>query len=176
MSQCKKSSQRLSLIGTIVLTFSLVMHPSSAQAGWFDWLLGSSPVTGTPSGRRTGGGDRSGSCPKSASSLTALAPLYKGEDGEHFILGSTVSAYPTLWFYLPYSVTETRPAELRIEEHQGQYIFDRTIATITQASVGVIGISLPPGKIAPLEVGEPRYFKFVIRCDPQDSSANKFVS
>ncbi|MGA7937908.1 MAG: DUF928 domain-containing protein, partial [Kovacikia sp.] len=90
--------------------------------------------------------------------------------------GSTVSAYPTLWFYLPYSVTETRLAELRVEEHQGQYIFDRTIATITQASAGVIGISLPPGKMAPLEVGEPRYFKFVIRCDPQDSSANKFVS
>ncbi|UBF26662.1 DUF928 domain-containing protein [Kovacikia minuta CCNUW1] len=175
MNQPKPSTRWGRLIGAISLVLFTTLGSSPAQAGWFDWLLGRSPVSGTPTGRRTGGGDRSGSCPKSNTSLTALAPLYKAKDGQQFILGSTVSTHPTLWFYLPYEINENRPAELRIEERQNTYRLDRTIVTLTKAPAGVIGVPLPPDQVAPLKVGEPRYFTFVIRCDPKDSSANKFV-
>jgi hypothetical protein len=178
MKQFNQFTQWLKFAGVITIIFSLVLHSSTAQAGWFDWLFGSSPVSGTPSGRRTGGGDRSGSCPKVSTPLTALAPLYKTKDGNQFTLGATVSEFPTLWFYLPYEISKTRPAELRVEEHDSNqnYIFDTTILTLTNASPGIIGIRVPQNAVAPLSINGQRYFTFVVRCDPSDSSTNKFVS
>ncbi len=178
MKQFNQFTQRLKFIGVITIILSLVLHPSKAQAGWFDWLFGSSPVSGTPSGRRTGGGDRSGSCPKVNIPLTALAPLYKTKDGNQFTLGATASKFPTLWFYLPYQITEARPAELRVEERDANqdYIFDKTVLTLTNASPGIVGIRVPQNAVSPLPINGQHYFTFVVRCDPSDSSTNKFVS
>jgi hypothetical protein len=121
-----------------------------------------------------------------------LAPLYSTKDGNQFILGATASDHPTLWFYLPYAIAEPSAtqtqqgtsntsvnnvtAELWLEEYypQTQEYSQRTILTLPDTKPGIIGIPLPATE-PPLVVGKTYHWIFVVRCDPDDASTNKFT-
>ncbi len=132
------------------------------------------PPTGNPP-QTSGAGSRGGigSCPAVNTPLTALVPKMETTNGE-FVWGRTREARPTVWVYVPYTLSPKLPAELRLREQDanGQPI-NTTIARLTEASPGVIGLRFPPGKT--LKTNQIYYWSFVVLCDPNDSSANQFV-
>lgn len=124
-----------------------------------------------------GAATRSGSCPAVATPLTALVPTYTLAGGTVIGLQQTVDPHPTLWFYLPYDLTGDRPAELRLEQAaQGpRYVTQRTVLRLTGVKAGIIGVQVPETEPA-LEVGATANWTFVVLCDPEDASSNKFVN
>ncbi|MBL1178131.1 DUF928 domain-containing protein [Pantanalinema sp. GBBB05] len=133
------------------------------------------PQTGRASVTR-GAATRSGTCSSVPLPLTALVPTHTLTTGEVMGIQQTTSAYPTLWVYLPYELTPERPAELRLEiPATGQYVTQRTVLRLTAVKAGIIGIQIPATE-APLKVGQRTDWTFVVRCDPNDFSANKFVN
>lgn len=135
----------------------------------------SPPKTGRANVTR-GAATRSGTCSSVSIPLTVLVPTYRLTTGEVIGIQQTTSAYPTIWFYLPYDLTPERPAELRLETPtMGNYVTQRTVLRLTQAKSGVIGIQIPATE-APLNVGQRMDWTFVVLCDPNDFSANKFVN
>lgn len=132
--------------------------------------------TGTGTATKTlGTGDRKGgACPDVNIPLTALTPAYKKPDG-NFLWGKTLDERPTFWVYVPYSLTDKRPGELRLRETKanGGTVL-KSVATVTGTSPGVIGVRLPIGKT--LKPNEMNFWQFVVRCDPDDASSNQFVS
>jgi hypothetical protein len=108
--------------------------------------------------------------------LIALVPTYKLTTGEVMGVQQTTSSYPTLWFYLPYSLTPERPAELRLEvPATGKYVTQKTVLRLTQAQPGIIGIQVPTVE-GPMKIGQRTDWTFVVLCDTRDFSANKFVN
>lgn len=124
-----------------------------------------------------GAATRSGSCPAVATPLTALVPTYTLPGGAMIGLQQTVDPHPNLWFYLPYDLTSDRPAELRLEQpSQGsRYVTQRTVLRLTGVRAGIIGIQVPETEPS-LEVGDTADWTFVVLCDPEDASSNKFVN
>jgi len=181
--------RRLALTGAIALILGNLLAPAPAQAGWWwppSWFAKSNNW-GPPSGNHTGAAQRSGSCPKVDMPLTALAPSYRAADGQQFVLGATASDYPTLWFYLPYSISALPTgdtaatkgklsAELRIEEQneKTKEFTQRTVLTLPETRPGVIGVRVPATE-PPLEVGKTYHWLLVVRCSAEDTSANQFT-
>jgi Domain of Unknown Function (DUF928) len=131
--------------------------------------------------RRAGRGlaIRSGSCqPIGNQPLLAVMPLYKTDRGDILAVSTPQSAYPTLWFYVPYAITPQRPAELRLESPDPAdpaYRQQRTVVRLTQASAGVVGIPFPKTEQA-LRPNQEYDFQLVVRCDERDASINQFVN
>lgn len=133
------------------------------------------PQTGRASVTR-GAATRSGTCAPVPLPLTALVPTYTLTTNQVMGVQQTTSAYPTLWFYLPYELTPERPAELRLElPTTGDYVTQRTVLRLTEAKPGIIGIQVPMTE-APMQVGQRADWTLVVQCDPRDFSANKFVN
>lgn len=122
---------------------------------------------------------RSESCPPIGTQpLLAIMPLYKTDQGAILAVSTPQSAYPTLWFYVPYAITPQRPAELRLESPDPAdpaYQQQRTVVRLTQASSGVVGIPFPRTE-QPLQPNQQYNFQFVIQCDARDASVNQFVN
>lgn len=130
--------------------------------------------TGTPTQTTATGDRKGGACPDVNIPLTALTPAYK-KDNKNFLWGKTLDERPTFWVYVPYSLTDKRPGELRLQETKANR--DKvltTVVTVTGTSPGVIGVRLPVGKT--LKPNEINFWQFVVRCDPDDASSNQFVS
>ncbi|MBW4471859.1 MAG: DUF928 domain-containing protein [Stenomitos rutilans HA7619-LM2] len=167
--------------------------PAPAQAGWWppSWFKRSSGW-GPPSGNSSSAAHRGGTCASTTSKLplTALAPTPVQAVDEQ-ALGATTAAYPTLWFYLPYTIGQSTPStqaeksdktpqpfvELRLEEKNADdsAYHQRTILTMSYTQAGIIGIPLTSTSQSPLEVGKLYHWLFVIHCVPGDASANKFT-
>lgn len=133
------------------------------------------PKTGR-AGNSRGTATRNGFCPAVEQPLTALIPVYETDNGDRLPFGLTTSDHPTLWFYLPYEITATNPAELRLETTEPGTAFttQRTILRFTQMTSGVVGIKIPPSE-APLNVGQRYDWTFVVYCKAQDTSTLKYA-
>jgi hypothetical protein len=121
---CGKRSVVSSLSLILILTSCFSVHAQSDQTTQSDdteSLSLLSPLrqdTGEP-GDRIEQGTRSG-CENSKQNskekqLTALVPMYESSHSK-LVLGTTASAYPTLWFYVPQA--STLPAKLILQERK----------------------------------------------------------
>lgn len=122
------------LTRTTAITFLfafLYMLPSSAQ------FLPKPPDTGTPSGNPTPGTSRpEANCPELPSPVTLAAIV--ANNGKDF----TLSAHPTLWFYVPYRATELSQIEfLLLSGNERETIYQKTIQLPAQP--GVIQVTIP---------------------------------
>ena len=117
-------------------------------------------------GGRTGGGKRgcenidkqiSGSKGKR---LTALVPVYGSPDLE-LVLGLTIAAHPTFWFYIPYSHT---PGEFVLQDEADRTVYQTPVSL--SGTPGVVSLSLP-STASPLEIGKRYHWYFNIYCNPQ---------
>jgi Domain of Unknown Function (DUF928) len=120
----------------------------------------------------SGAGSRkpSGNCPTVKLPLTALVPPASSGD---LVWGRTGQAQPTVWIYLPYTLTPDRPGELRLLQHSAAGALYTPIVRVTQATPGVMGIRLPANQT--LIPNQLYYWSFVVLCDLKDASANQFV-
>ena len=134
----------------------------------------SPPDRGAPSGRQQGGASR-GPCPAVVKPLTALVPATQktlaGTKGDssglntfESVWGLTAAEYPTLWFYVPYSLTPKLPMEFVLQDDQGNNVYKTTLTT-SETPPGIVKIRLP-STAAPLEVGKMYHWYFSINCDP----------
>lgn len=172
-----KALQRV-VMGVLALYFLESALFASPSYAFLDRLrrLFSGQSAGPSSDRARGGSTRSGAC-RSEEPLISLMPVLRDDKGNQIVAGSTSSDHPTFWFYLPYSLTPNRPAELVVEEPDPQdsrYTQQRSIVRLTQAQPGVISIRLPKTE-APLAYDRFYSWKFVVHCNPLDSSENQFV-
>ncbi|MDX2214359.1 MAG: DUF928 domain-containing protein [Oculatellaceae cyanobacterium bins.114] len=134
---------------------------------------------GVPSGNRRGGGQRAGSCPNVDIPLTALVPL-QDANGTLIAQGTTASDHPTLWFYVPYAISNSVSASLWLEEPEpgsdpstGRiYYTQREVLSLPPTPAGIVSIRLPNSEPA-LTVGTTHRWLLVVQCDSTDVSSNK---
>ncbi len=115
-------------------------------------------------GNREGGATR-GSCPTEGTQrLTALMP--EGSSGR------TISAYPTLYFYIPTHAEHKAELILR-DMASGQSLYRHTV-TVAQTP-GVVAVPLPTAQ-APLETDRLYQWQFRLICDPNDRERDLTVT
>ena len=134
------------------------------------------PERGTPTGRQRGGASR-GQCPVVGKPLTALVPATQKTLGARqgsspalgtleSVWGLTVAERPTLWFYVPYTLTPKLPIEFVLQDEQGNDVY-QTSFTSSQTPPGIAKFRLP-STAAPLKVGKKYHWYFSIYCDSDD--------
>jgi hypothetical protein len=133
----------------------------------------------TPPGAGTRGG-----CPQVEKPLTALLPKTKrvSDDSQNFRLAKTISTstlglttakHPTLWFYIPYSLTPSHRIEFVLQDEQGNDVYETSL-TKSDISPGVVGLQIP--STAPsLKVNQVYRWYFLVYCDPKQPEALVFV-
>ena len=120
------------------------------------------PNAGAPGSRRRGGASRTGSCPAVAQPLTALVPTVKDA-----VWGLTTAANPTLWFYVPYALNATHPAEFALLDDRNQYVYQTTLANAQTDATGIVEVALP--STVSLEVGKPYRWALTVNCGADSS-------
>lgn len=168
-----KLPRRLLCCWGIVTLLSTGFLVAPAQAGWFSWFSRKSGW-GPASGNSKAAGHRGGECPPVNTPLISIAPIYSSE-GNQFILAATTSSAPTLWFYLPYALTDRLSAELRLEQQSesGDAVQTTVIDRLPPTpKPGIIGVQLPP---LALQLDRTYHWLLVVICDPNDASANRFA-
>lgn len=119
--------------------------------------------TGRP-GQQTAGDNR-GSCPHSASSLTAIIP-----DSNW---GKTTAKHPSFWFYVPYESQQIKQAEFVLQDRERKTIFSSSVQL--KQTPGYNKFSVP--ETAPiLEVGQSYRWYIKLYCVCQLSSADHSLS
>lgn len=128
---------------------------------------------GAPSGRLRGGASR-GQCPAIAKPLTALVPATKKTlnlkqalsnsalDTFEVVWGLTTAESPTLWFYVPYSLTPKLPLQFVLQDDQDNEVYTGVPLTVFQTSPGIIKFSLP--STVALKIGKMYHWYFEIDC------------
>ncbi|NET38868.1 MAG: DUF928 domain-containing protein [Cyanothece sp. SIO1E1] len=120
------------------------------------------PDLGKP-GRRQGGGTRGG-CLTAGTSLTALMPVQN--------FGYTLTAHPTLFWYVPQVSAEA--AELILLDEDDNEIY-KSVFQVRNAP-GIISLSLPTNaNFPPLQIGQNYRWEFSLICDLQDRSGDLYV-
>ncbi len=130
-----------------------------------------------------GAGTRGG-CPQVQKPLTALVPKTKtvSEDSQNSRLAKTISTstlglttaeHPTLWFYVPYSLTPSRRIEFVLQDEQGNDVYETSL-TKSDISPGVVGLQLP-ATAPPLKVNQVYRWYFLVYCDPKQPEALVWV-
>ncbi|MBD2103158.1 DUF928 domain-containing protein [Leptolyngbya sp. FACHB-261] len=140
------------------------------------------PPQGAP-GQRQGAASR-GQCPSTTKPLTALVPLFSGnnpgrsnipsqsnpilqsnpESITSLVWGSTASARPGFWFYVPYAVQPQPTLEFVLQDDQGNTIYKTELAGTLP---GVVGVQLPE-TAAPLSPDKPYHWYFLVYCNPNE--------
>lgn len=120
------------------------------------------PDRGLP-GRREGGGTR-GNCLRSDTRLLALIPNSN--------YGTTLSEYPTFFWYVPHTTTQS--AEFVLLDEDDNEVYKSTFQI--SENPGIISHTLPAdGTIAPLEIGKDYHWYFSLICDTRDRSGDIFA-
>lgn len=136
-----------------VLTAAVLLTGSPAIAS-VQFVPPPPPDQGYPPGSLRGGASR-GDCPPVATPLTALAPAES-------VWGLTTRDRPTFWFYVPYSLTDDRPATFVLLDADRNYVYETSNIRSTQA--GIIQITLPP-HVPPLEINQRYQWTLMIGCE-----------
>jgi Domain of Unknown Function (DUF928) len=112
------------------------------------------PDNGTPQGPQVDGGDRPGDTKCPAVSIPAIA--FMPRDGQ------TTQAYPTFWFYIPYTAAQVKSVRFVIvDEQDNEFLPEREIQI--SETVGLIHLSLP-STFNSLEIGKYYNWYFTIDC------------
>ena len=114
--------------------------------------------------RRVGGGTRRDSCVSSNGSLVALVPENS--------LGTTTSAFPTFFFYLP-EIEQSQTIEFVVRDQEDRLVYDTTFSTTD--SSGIISLSLPSTELEPLQVDNDYHWYLSIICNPQNRAQDIVV-
>lgn len=109
--------------------------------------------------------------------LTALVPVQQKPDNEkEYVFGLTVKAYPHFWFYIPYKFNPGLQATFDFKNKQGDSILGDEPITINLSQIpGIISFALPATKKG-LEIGEIYRWEFILKCRPNESSADVTVT
>ena len=160
------TSAFIGLLGASVIAFPL--PPADASISLFSAARdGDKQARGSVPGRRRGGARR-GTCPETETQLVALVPATEIETEtlpETYVGSVTAAGYPTIWFDVPYQLTNELTAEFVLQDEQGQDVYRRTLfeaADVEQTS-GLVSMSLP-SELSPLEIGKTYQWYFKINC------------
>lgn len=125
---------------------------------------------GRPGGRRRGGGSRGG-C-QAEIPLTAIAYADSRTVAELGVTRTeetvgmlTTQAQPTLWFYLPTSLSANTPTEFILKDGLNRTLFQAPLSGET-AQPGIIGLPVP----FELEVGKAYHWFFTMGCDDTEQA------
>ncbi|OCQ98815.1 hypothetical protein BCD64_22440 [Nostoc sp. MBR 210] len=130
-------------------------------------------------GNRQGGGTRDGrNCTALdiKERLTALVPAVESEPKMSHVWGLTVSASPTLWFYVPYQAKDIQGAELELwdetsrEQRNYKQIYQRTFTV--KETPGAIALSLPSTVKLEPDKNYHWYLSLNINCQGDNESIN----
>ncbi|MBD2103049.1 DUF928 domain-containing protein [Leptolyngbya sp. FACHB-261] len=149
----------VSLLGPTTIAFTpAAASPTNPAAGSKQYAPPHPPSTGLPGGRQ-GAGSRDPLCPAGPQPLTALVPLTQTSASEPAEAGGglTTAAYPTFWFYVPYT---TCPLEFVLKDDRDGYIYRTTLAPVGRQP-GVVSVRLPETG-TPLEVGRAYHWYFSV--------------
>lgn len=147
---------RTCLLLSLVLTLGIgSIQPSPAQEF--------NPEDRGVPGRREGGGTRGG-CLTQQPSLTALIPETN--------LGTTLSASPSLFWYVPENSAVA--AEFVLLDAANQEVYQTVLPVSQQA--GIVQVRLPAEGSTQLKTGESYRWYFSLVCNPLDRSADSFTS
>ena len=91
--------------------------------------------------------------------LTALVPVYSDSA---LVLGTTIAATPTFWFYIPY-VTAI-PAKFVLRDKDGKLLYQSDV--MLSQTPGVVSLPLPK-TVTPLEIGKQYRWFLKIYCKAQ---------
>lgn len=135
---------------------------------------------------RIGAGSR-GRCPAVVNKplLTGIVPLVERtarqkQQGKtdlqfsKFVLGLTVSEYPTFWFYIPYSPKDINSAKFVLLDKNNNAVTKEPIPVTISGTPGVISVTLPK-KEKPLEVGKFYHWFLSVACQTQSPSEDTVV-
>ena len=161
----------LVLAGVLIISSPLIDTPSPVQASpnTSDSIYNKQAKGRVPGRRR--GGARRGDCPATSTQLTALVPetsVATQSLPQTYVGGSTTAEYPTIWVYVPYSLSADVTAEFILQDDTGQNIYRIASTNFSAAEVspGIISISLP-STIAPLKIGKLYKWYFKLNCDAE---------
>lgn len=118
------------------------------------------PSVGAP-GNRSDAATRQ-DCSVPGKYLTALVPPKD--------INFTRAAHPTLWFYVPFSPSQNRSVELRLNDEAGNLFY--TTQFPWNSKPGIIGIRLPESKT--LEEGKRYRWIFSYICNPSSREEDDF--
>lgn len=119
---------------------------------------------------REGGATR-GPCFKGGRPLTAMVPVSG--------TGTTVTAYPTIFWYMPKTSASGVEFVLKNANDQEVYSVKYVLAKSTEDNVslpGIMDLTLPAfAHLSPLEVDQEYQWQLSLICEPSDPSANVSV-
>jgi len=141
--------------------FSWVIPQSEAKPIYVSVAF---PRTSVGSPRRAIGGGTRGpvhDCVTGALPLTVLSP--------HSNVVTTVSAQPTLYWYIPR--TQAQVADFLVYDEQGQIVYHTPLSL--KGIPGVVKLSFP--RTLALEIGQEYDWKLALRCNPKDEAENVAV-
>ena len=158
----------LALTGACLLGMSAIAlpaPPAEAGLGLFSSSRGRQ-ARGRVPGRRRGGAKR-GTCPETENSLLALTSATEVETNtlpETYVGGVTTAERPTLWFDVPYALTDELTAEFVLQDSQGQDVYRTTSAEFStpNQTPGIVGVAI--SSEASLEIGSPYQWYFKVNC------------
>lgn len=147
-------------------SLSSLLNPYNKQANKQANKQTNKQARGRVPGRRRGGAKR-GACRETENSLLALISATEVETDtlpETYVGGVTTSERPTVWFDVPYSLTEELTAEFVLQDNQGQDVYRVTSAefSVPSQTPGMVGVSITSE--VPLEIGRTYQWYFKVNC------------
>jgi hypothetical protein len=124
--------------------------------------------------RRGRAGTR-GDCPAvdaAAPGLTAIDPVSQGMVDSKAVeipVGTTTSAYPTFWFYLPYANEALGSVRFVVNNEAEMPLFEPIEVPLSSQTPGLVAVQLPPSAPA-LEVGKYYHWYVLVDCAPESGS------
>lgn len=155
----------LGLVSSIALSThaETPLQPSQISQGLgSDWNAFGTGDDGAAPSRRMGGATR-GSCPIGDKPLTAIVPESE--------LGRTVSAYPTIFLYVPSTPGKIK-MEFELKDKNDNLIYRQEFLSAGQDGIYRIDI---PSYVTPLAEGESYLWSFSLICSDTDFAGNPFV-
>jgi hypothetical protein len=113
-------------------------------------------------GRRVGGATR-GTCPSGRKPLTAIIPQSE--------LGRTVSAYPSIFLYVP-STPEKTKMEFELKDENENLLYKQEF--LSTGKEGIYRIDIP-SYVTPLQEGENYLWSFTLICSSTDLAGSPVV-
>lgn len=131
---------------------------------------------GRTGGRREGAATR-GRCPMVQTPLMALVPVVEEmgtqeqradatNSSSNIVFGLTTAERPRFWFYVPYTLDATKPAEFVLQDAQGNDVY-QTMLTASSDSPGIVSFELPATAPA-LELNKMYHWYLLIYCNPEE--------
>ncbi len=189
-----------SLIGSLALLSTGVAEAQISPTAPLQFVPPAAPERGRPPGRHQGGASRGGCSVDGQPPLTAIIPFLESEttDGVESanleatakdavpairsltsrsdVYSLTTQAYPSFWFYVPYSL-ETTPLEFVLQDENDNTLYQERVFSGTlenqvesiDSDRGIIQVTLPDAAPA-LEAGMTYHWFFLAYCDQDDPS------